>query len=548
MNRWARMAWACFILMAGLFANAAAYAQAVNIAEFAFDVRGHETQPGKAQQVLSLRAAAWVGEPLDDEHLKNWQAGLTDVLRASGYPIGLVVATMDGVQEATQSGHLTLLVFLGEIGKLDIANTSRVDDARIRRIAERALCEEGFGIDAGCVLESARLERTTQLLQDVPGIALSAAPSLDTEGVGPGKTHLTITTAANGDPFSAGLAVDNQGSHSTGLVRLGTSLSGNNLFGAGDSYNASIFKTEKKMWSGSAGMSAPLGHDGLRMSAAAGRSFYTVNQGIVVDGMADTFSAGVNYPFVRGLDANVNGAADLVHTRAKVDYPGYGLHVHSSLSSLRLTLAANNGDRAQQLGMNQYFGNVALTLGRQRNDDSLDSGPRRAGSYLKLALSAVHRRNLDERGDFFAVVNLRGQITNRNVDSSEMLALGGVNGSRAYRSDEGSVNQGAIASLDVKHRFPLPWGDQVLPGVFVDVASGQLNRKTWPGWEAGYPNVGKVSNHRTLSSVGVSLDYVTTSGLTTSISVARRLPFSQDSWVKPGSAQSRVWVTFSWRS
>ncbi|OJA88387.1 ShlB/FhaC/HecB family hemolysin secretion/activation protein [Burkholderia ubonensis] len=82
-----------------------------------------------------------------------------------------------------------------------------------------------------------RLERATQLPQDIPGVMLVGAPERDAEEVGRGQTHMTVTTAASGKPVTADVTLDNQGSQATGTVRLGAVVSGNNLFSAGDAYS-----------------------------------------------------------------------------------------------------------------------------------------------------------------------------------------------------------------------------------------------------------------------------------------------------------------------
>jgi hemolysin activation/secretion protein len=543
------------VVFAAMAACSCAWSQTLGVAEGAevrrvqlvYRVERAGSVADKAVAALREHLDWWGGRLTDAAGIAALQAELTHVLRSAGYPIGQALVVERDLEGAMRTGVLQVVVYPGEIGRLDLRNTSRVSDARLLHTLGAALCPGLHPVGHGCVLESGRLERATQLLQDIPGVKLVGAPELDAAGVGVGQTHVTVTTAASGKPVSADVTLDNQGSQVTGTGRLGAVVSGNNLFGAGDVYNASLYTTTKHLWSGSAGVSAPLGYDGLRWAAAFARSFYTVNQDILINGVADTVSVGVTYPFVRGLDLNINGALDLLQSRTSVDYPDYGVKVHSRLYSVRATLSANGGDRAQQLGLSQWQGQVALTTGDQSNDDPLDLGPRRAGHYTKLAATVLRKQNLNASGNLFAILNVRGQAASKNLDYSEALSLGGLNGVRAYRPDEGSVMQGVIASLDLKWRFPVPFSGQLLPGVLFDYATGQVNRDPWPGWQSGYPGVPGVSNHRSLAGYGVSLDWVAANGLTTSLAWARRFGFSGDSWVEPGSANSRFWLTFSWR-
>lgn len=513
--------------------------------DFSYHVVDRERTPGQVVAVLKPFATSWRGQVADRKNINAWSDTLTQALHAAGYPIGQVLVRAEDMKQAEQTHVLQFTVYLGAIGRLDVQNTSRVKEARLRRTLEHALCDAGKPIGQGCVLESARLERATQLVQDIPGVTLGGAPALDSQGVGTGQTHMTVETVPVGQAVSYDAIADNQGTDATGVLRLGATVSASNILGEGDAYSASLYTTNKHMWSGTLGASGPLGYDGLRWSLAAGRSLYSINNDVQVKAVADTVSAGVVYPFVRGLDANVYGAFDVLDTHTNTRYFGFNVQTH--LYAGRFTLSGNNGDRAQQLGLSQWQGSVALTMGDQSNDDAEDVGPQRAGHYTKLAASVVRRQNLTSSGDFFAVANIRGQLASKNLDYSEMLSLGGLNGVRAYRADEGSVNQGVIASLDFRWRWVLPKSGQILPGVFVDVADGQLNRDPWLGWQAGYPTVPDVSNRRFLADYGVALDWVSTSGFTTSLAWARRFAFAQDSWIEPGSAGSRFWLSFTWK-
>jgi len=531
----------------GGFCMVSAHAEVPRIMHFSYNILDAENQPGKVLAALQQLSDTWVAQPADAEHITTWSRGLSDVLRSVGYPIGQVIVMQADAEQAERSQNLRFSVYLGAIGRLDLHNTSRVNDERLLSTVRNALCDAARPVEQGCVLESSRLERATQLVQDIPGVTLAGAPALDAANVGTGQTHLTMETIATAKPWTAGLTSDNQGSQVTGLLRLGANASGNNLFGAGDAYNASLYTSNKHMWSGTAGASAPLGYNGLRWSVAAARSLYTIDQGVLLDSVGNTLSAGLTYPFIRGLDMNLNGALDVVDTSTSTTYPDFGLNVSTKLHSLRATLSGNNGDRAQQLGLSQWQASAAVTLGDQANNDAQDIGPQRAGHYAKLAASVVRRQNVTDSGALFALLNVRGQLANKNLDYSEMLSLGGLAGVRAYRSDEGSVNQGVLGSLDLKWRLPAPDGGQILPGLLLDAATGQLNRNPWTGWQAGYPTVRNVSNHRFLADYGVTLDWVTPSGFTISVVWARRFPFSGESWVAPGSANSRIWLTLAWQ-
>lgn len=76
-----------------------------------------------------------------------------------------------------------------------------------------------------------------------------------------------------------------------------------------------------------------------------------------------------------------------------------------------------------------------------------------AGKYSKLEFNARKQLNLSEDGQWFALGRLRGQFVSQQVDASNRLSMGGVNGVRAYTSVDGVGDDVMLASLDVNYRY-----------------------------------------------------------------------------------------------
>jgi hemolysin activation/secretion protein len=528
-----------------------------------FAIYGKERTPGKALSILRPVGQKWLLEQrslpdnaaasgiLGKLSLDALQMQSTQAIRVAGYPIGVALIKQSDFERVSQTRQLLVSVYLGEISAVDLRNNSRVDDETLRQVISRALCEDGFSRTKGCALETDRLERATQLLQAIPGVKLGSTPALNAEGAGIGQTTIVFDVDALGEPYFFDVSADNQGTQSTGVARLNLTASGNNVIGIGDAWALTATTTNEDFWSGSANVSAPFGDDGLRWATGVSRSLYTIYQGgIVINGAANTASAGFNYPFIRGLDFNLVGALDGLYTDTSISYQDYGIHNYSTLRYGRLSLISNNGDRPSLLGLSAWQGNLAFTFGTQQNNTPLDlQGPQRAGDYRKLAGNFRLKQNLNADGDIFGLLNLQAQVVNKNIDFSEMLGLGGINAVRAYSPEEGSLAQGLIIQSGLKWRLQAPdfLGGQIVPGLLADIGTGMINRQTWPGWQQGYPTVPNVTNNRTLSGYGATLDWVLMNGLMTSLSYARRFAFSSQSWVNPGSADGRVWLSVSWR-
>ncbi|WP_260853881.1 ShlB/FhaC/HecB family hemolysin secretion/activation protein [Paraburkholderia sp. BCC1886] len=499
------------------------------------------------KHLLQTQAAILGNPPQQVEDIEHWSTSLTTALRQGGFPIAQVLMTNADWQAIAKGAKPAFVAYPGRISEISIQNSSRVNDARLKRLIAKALCGKPSTTESVCVLQTSRLERATQLLQDLPGVAIDKAPQFS-PGAGVGDVKVVFSLAQKDKPIQADAIVDNQGIPSTGSYRFGVTASGNNYFGAGESYAFTLMMTDKKMWTGSLTGSMPIFDDGLRATAGITRQQYAINAGTPVTGVATTAQAGVLYPFARGLDLNIRGGLAYLHSQTKTDYEDYDFSTHSTIDSLRLSVQADNGDRAKQLRTNQFSGEAALTLGHQRNDDpALDQGPQRAGNYLKATGTGFGTYAITASGNLFVSGRLSSQLTNRNLDPSEKLQAGGPTAVRAYRADEVSFDDGVIVNLGLYQRFPIATGHQLQLGIFSDYAIGRVNHKPWAGWESSYIGVPDVTNTRTLAGYGLSVDWLTPFGATISVSVSRPYGFASSSWVEPGKKPLQYWlsVTFS---
>lgn len=128
-----------------------------------------------AVRVLRKASSALGSTPTTLEEVDKWSNSLTNALRNGGFPISQVVVTEQDWRAAQQGGALAFTAFPGRIHKVRLDNKSRVKDERLEKLVTKALCGSE-ALDGACLLQTSRLERATQLLQDVPGVAIAQAP------------------------------------------------------------------------------------------------------------------------------------------------------------------------------------------------------------------------------------------------------------------------------------------------------------------------------------------------------------------------------------
>ncbi|MGO4223297.1 ShlB/FhaC/HecB family hemolysin secretion/activation protein [Lysobacter sp. TAF61] len=495
--------------------------------------------------IVLQTAAAGLGAPprtLDD--VNRWSEQLTVALRQGGFPIAQVLMTEDDWRRADAGGAPVFIAYPGRIRNIVVNNTSRMHQDRLQRVVVDALCDERSTDTAVCLLQTGRLERATQVLQDLPGVAIEQAPQFS-PGAGVGEVDVTFSVAQRGKPAQADFIVDNKGMQSTGAYRLGVTGSGNNHFGLGESYAATLMVTREGMWTGSLDGAIPVTANGLRAVGGLVRQEYTINAGTPVEGVASTAQIGLSYPLKRGLDRNVWLGTSLLHSRTQTTFEDFDFATRGTIDSARFSLQADNGDRAQQLRTNLWSVQGALTAGHQRNDDPADAVVKRAGGYAKANMTAFGRWLLGSSGDLFITGRTNVQWASRNLDPSEKLLAGGPDAVRAYRTDEASFDDAFIANVGLYRRFPLATGHQLQAGAFVDVARGRVNHDPWPLWESSYIGVDNVTNWRTLAGPGLSLDWLTPKGITVSVSVAKPFNSASPSWIDEEARALQYWLSVS---
>ena len=492
------------------------------------------------------RARDALGEPPATlDAVSKWSDRLTNALRQGGFPVGQVLMTQGDWDAVKRTKTYVFSVFPGRISSIKIKNSSRVSDDRLARLVTKALCGTDDLQGSSCLLETKRLERATQLLQDVPGVGMDGAPQISA-GAGVGDVAVEFPLRELGKPVQASAVVNNNGIKTTGAYQYGVTMSGNNLFHAGDSYYATALVTDKGEWTGTAGASTPLGSEGLRLAGSVARSQYSVNDVTPIVGKSTVSQVGLQYPFARGLDSNIWGGVWFVHNRSGSDLTDFGVGTHSTINSLQLSLTADNGDRAKQLRTDRWSAQGAVTYGHNSNDDTSDSVVQRRGDYAKATGTLFGSYGLNRSGDLFLTGQTSGQLASRNLDGSERLSLGGPFAVRAYRADEGSVDEGVVANTGIYQRFPVATGHQLQVGVFMDAAWGKVNRFPWLGWESSYVGVPDVTNIRKLAGYGVGLGWLTPIGATVSLSAARPFGFSKPSWIDPDGQPTQYWLALSW--
>ena len=382
---------------------------------------------------------AAVGDPegaaYDLAGIQGIAIALSAYYRENGYPFARALVPPQTMTE----GVLNVVVVEGRYGDVSITD----DNAR------RAAQAEAFlgNLITGDLIRARPLERTTLLLEDLPGIRV--LPVLQPgEAVGTGNLALVIQP---GQTMRGTVSLDNHGNRYTGYERGQVGLTLDSPFRLGDQVTINALYTDEKLGLGNLGYSRPLGGNGLRVNSSYTYTEYRLGREFagLGSGHARVYSLGLSYPLVRTQQTNVTLTANAQYKDL------YNDRLESTLiedySSVVFPMSVQFDHRDEWIAGGVTFGSLGINPGRlrlsgsMREVDALGTDGSFTVMNLDLARLQVLTRSLTVYG------RLSAQWSAGNLDSSEGISLGGADRVRAYPTSEASGDRGGYAQLELRY-------------------------------------------------------------------------------------------------
>ncbi len=502
------------------------------------------TQPSMQYRILPT-GKNLVGKSVTDAQIEEAAVQMSQISRNEGLVVSRVLVTPADKAIALQTGVLKFTVLEGVVGKVNVINTSKVNDERLVKTLASAVCSSvtvdaktpNSGVcDGNQVLQAKAMERATLLVADLPGVQVSPI-GLSGKEVGIGQTAMAVKVDSNPNvkPVTLKAEIDNYGARSVGTNRLTLSAIGINLLGNGDVTSGSVTASNRKLYSGNLNFSAPIYYSGLRGNVGLSKTYFTVDN-VKLAGHSEGITLGLSHPLARVYDYNLKGTVNYNHSTGKSTFGGSLLSDNGS-DTVALGLSLDDGDKLRQLGQSYTQASIGFLAGRLKIQDLASQkadalSANNAGSYSKVTYSVLRKQNLTDAADGkapYALLNVRGQMAEKNLAGGEKMTLGGISGVRAYPADEPSADQGNVLQMDIRQPFQL--GSVAMnAGVFFDVASVKLNAKPWT----------TNANRRTLKGYGVGLDVQPMNNVALSLLWAK--PVGSETSITDPTKKSRVWV------
>ncbi|MFG6415157.1 ShlB/FhaC/HecB family hemolysin secretion/activation protein [Roseateles sp. DC23W] len=442
----------------------------------------------------------WVGQKSDLVSLQRAADALVDAYRRSGY---LARAWLP--EQEIRDGVVLIRVAEGRLSGLRIENRGAPRALPEPRIREFMLARQREGE----ALRTDDIQRAVTLLNEMPGMR---AASVLEPGENDGDSRIVV--AVTDAPLVTGSALlDNAGARATGEARAAVNLALNGPLARGDQWTLGTFASKGSKYA-RAGLSLPVGNDGMRASAQVSALHYGYDLNAVrYAGNASTLGGTLNYPVQRSAERNLSLQGTLERKRFKNRVAGIELsRKHIDL----LTLGFNLDRLDDWAGGGVWIASGQLAAGRldlggnaaDLASDQLAGGPQRNGGFAKVSGTLTRMQRLSAQQTL--TVAASGQIASKNLDSSEKLQVSGPYAVRAYSVSEPSVDTGVLLTADWKYKFSDTWAVTV----FHDQAMG---------WRDEQVNVATLQPNRLhVRGSGLELNWEAPGAVQVRAGVARR--------------------------
>ena len=452
----------------------------------------------------ALRAVItpWLGQQLTFNDLQAMTLAVTRFYRQQGF-----VATQAILPpQAIRDGVVIVRIIAGRLDKPEVNNQSRLNTDFATAVIESNSCskEVGFFGNKDCAAspaELSRLERTSLILNDIPGVNAALALKPGTQS-GMTRVYADITPSQTAMGY---LGVDNQGNDYSGHNRLLVGGALNNMIGLGDQLRANfILSSSADVFNGLLDYNFPINTYGTRAALNYSYLDYTLKGPFeILDARGHSNSWGINlrHPWIRNSAARIDVSTGYYQSKMRdslIMLPEQKRNLDAGELGIYGTFTA------VPRGLSNF--NLLGTAGHLSLDDefsqSMNSLTGIGGAFARFNYHAGHDQGF---GSYFSFFNqFTGQIASKNLDSSQKLLLGGPLAVRAYGIGEGAVDKGTLFTTELRTHWQPPFpawtgiGNQITFAAFFD-----------QGWGAYYrqPIAGMAGNNINLSGFGAYITF-----------------------------------------
>ena len=321
-------------------------------------------------------------------------------------------------------------------------------------------------------LTSKALERALLNINSLPGIkASSTITSGDEEG-----TSKIALNLVEDDLVKGSVLFDNYGNRYTGKIRTNISVNINNPSKNGDQLSfQKVFNTPSNYDFSSVSYEFPILYSGLKSKISYSAVGFEIGEELRTNppskGKASTSNISFSYPVSLTKNNSVFLTADFERKEIYNETTGT-ITNDKVIENYNVGLTYEKKDTLRSgdiftISIDKPFGNLDLSkVSVDYNNDQSNSGAKRHGSFEKTLINFYYSQLINEKLNFktFGLA----QFSNKNLDSSEQISLGGINGVRAYPSGEASGDEGYKFTAELQANLFRLFNNNIFGSLFYD--------------------------------------------------------------------------------
>jgi hemolysin activation/secretion protein len=394
--------------------------------------------PAELQAALPKLTARFLGKDRSFEDLVN---ATVEVTRFMQRDLGYYLAYAYLPEQSPTDGAIRIAVLEG---RLDRVVLNWVDGLPVaKEVVEGYLSR----LKPGSILLVREVERIVFLVNDLRG--LNARFDVRA-GETPGSATLVVTPRAE-KTWSGKVDVDMNGSRFLGANRVSGLLQMNSPFGRGDGLTANaLASTTGGLGFALLGYSTPVGSDGFKLGTSVSGVKYMLDKDLFpleLGGTAVTFNGYGLYPFIRSRNLNLFTLGSFEHKAYEDRQEVAGSVTKKSVQTLTFGVTGDFRDSMLGGGINTF--DASLISGRVKYPAGRPGGLDDAPDFTKITFGYSRLQDW-VTGHLLAYASLRGQLALKNLDTTEQFRVGGPDGVRAFAPGEGTGDEGAVISLEVR--------------------------------------------------------------------------------------------------
>lgn len=424
---------------------------------------------GVPESELQEAVAGKIGTSVTFADLEALATNVVQVYRKHGFAL---VQVFVPVQEVVD-GRVKFSVAEGSLGNVSVEIDPKAP------IHQERVAKTLAVLQPGKPLNNRQYERVMLLLSDLPGIKPQSAITL---GAASGASDLKVQVGAR-NRVQYGLELDDYGTRDSGRIRLTGSLRWASPFERGDNLDLRIMAAEGMHTAfGRISYEAPVGYSGLRIGAGLGRVQYELGgpfAALEPTGVGTVSDLSFTYPLIRQRSTNLFLRGGIDNKSLTDRFEAVGYETRKRIHGVSLGVALERRDHAGGGGYNSlsaqvYLGSLNIRDAMGRLFDTPPFGYGTQGDFSKYTLQVSRLQYLAPKWSLFASAG--AQHANKNLDAYEKLSLGGPKAVRAYATGEVLVDDGWIATVELRRAL----SSESTVFVFYDASHGDMFHQPRP--------------------------------------------------------------------